>query len=673
MVVGSHAWLSLGDDSREPPTARYLRLRFGSNSTAETHSYHYAHEVQTLRIALAVALLSVLGASNVTRDKHRDLPTHRLQRDDQKWAEKTLATLSLEEKVGQLFMIRLRLGSLGVENAEYLRLSASIRKYHIGSLAMSAPPGRRSSSGDHRYETVVLLNRLQSESKLPLLVAGDFEQGVLPARLFGTTVFPHAMAFGAAGKAAYAEEFGRITAQESRAIGVHWNLFPVADVNSNPANPIIGTRAFGANPEQVGALVAAYIRGARSNGMLTTAKHFPGHGNTGTDSHLGVARVDEDMEILRTVDLPPFRKAIEAGVDAVMTAHIRVPALDPDPNLVATTSPAIVTNLLKNELGFKGIVVTDGLDMAGLTRLYAGNVGRAAVDAFKAGNDVLTMPANLDASYHAVLDAVHSGEISRERLDASVLKILQMKVSVGLQNTRLVDVAAIPALVGTPANLATGQRISDASITLVRDNRKLLPLRQGPSVKKVNVVLHPRGGQNKDDKDTDKDKAGDGVLLIMLCDNTRAEDGRVLEHEIHARMPDAKVVYVDPRVALRRTKAVLEAVDLARAVVVAVYIVPSAARSRKLGRGGKHPASLPDSTSALFEKILGRASQKTAVLAMGNPYLTDDFPAIQNYICTFSNVTVSEISAARALFGEIPMSGHMPVNLSVPGLRTSKF
>jgi beta-N-acetylhexosaminidase len=627
--------------------------------------------VQKLRVALAVALLSLVGASDVTRDKHRDLPTHRLQRDDQKWAEKTLATLSLEEKVGQLFMIRLRVGSAGVENAEYLRLSASIRKYHIGSLAMSAPPGRHFASGDHRYETVVLLNRLQSESKLPLLVAGDFEQGVLPARLFGTTVFPHAMAFGAAGKAAYAEEFGRITAQESRAIGVHWNLFPVADVNSNPANPIIGTRAFGANPEQVGALVAAYIRGARSNGMLTTAKHFPGHGNTGTDSHLGVARVDEDMETLRTVDLPPFRKAIEAGVDAVMTAHIRVPALDPDPNLVATTSPAIVTKLLKNELGFKGIVVTDGLDMAGLTRLYAGNVGRPAVDAFKAGNDVLTMPANLDASYHAVLDAVRSGEISRERLDASVLKILQMKVSVGLQNTRLVDVAAIPALVGTPANVATGQRISDASITLVRDNRKLLPLRQGPSVKNVNVVLHPRGGKNKD-KDTDKDKARDGALVIMLCDNVRAEDGRVLEHEIHARMPDAKVVYVDPRVALRRTKAVLDAVEQARAVVVAVYIVPSAARSRKLGRGGKHPASLPDSTSALFEKILDRASQKTAVLAMGNPYLTDDFPAIQNYICTFSNVTVSEISAVRALFGEIPMSGHMPVNLSVPGLQTSK-
>jgi len=607
--------------------------------------------VQTLRILVAVLLVSLVGSSTVPREKHRDPAALHLPSNDQAWAEKTLGSLSVEEKVGQLFMVRMRVGFSGVRNPEYERLSNSIRKYHIGSVAMSAPPGGRFLPSDHRYETVVLLNRLQTESKLPLLIAGDFEQGVLPARLFGTTVFPHAMAFGAAGKAAYAEEFGRITAQESRAIGVHWNLFPVADVNSNPANPIIGTRAFGANPDQVGALVAAYIRGARANGMLTTAKHFPGHGNTGTDSHLALARVDENAKILRTVDLPPFRKAIDAGVDAVMTADIRVPALDPDPNLVATTSPAIVTGLLKNELGFKGIIVTDGLDMAGLTRLYAGHVGRAAVDAFKAGNDVLTMPADLDASYHAVLDAVRSGEISQQRLDASVLKILQAKAVLGLQKARLVDVAAIPKLVGSPANVATGQRISDAAITLVRDNRKLLPLRGGATVQ--NVALTQTGGPD-----------ARPVLLVVLCDNVRAEDGRVLEREIHARMPDAKVMYVDPRVALSRTDRVLKAVDEAQAVVVAVYIVPSAARSRKLGRRGKHPASLPDSTSALFEKILGRASERTAVLAMGNPYLTDDFPAIQNYICTFSNVTVSEVSAARALFGEIPMSGRMPVTLS---------
>ena len=325
-------------------------------------------------------------------------------------------------------------------------------------------------------------------------------------------------------------------------------LFPVADVNSNPANPIIGTRAFGANPEQVGALVAAYIRGARANGMLTTAKHFPGHGNTGTDSHLAVARVDEDLEVLRTVDLPPFRRAIEAGVDAVMTAHIRVPALDPDPNLVATTSPAIVTNLLKNELGFKGIVVTDALDMAGLTRLYAGNVGRAAVDAFKAGNDVLTMPADLDASYRAVLEAVRTGEISEQRLDASVLKILQAKASLGLHKTRLVDVAAISRLVGSPANVAIGQRISDDSVTLVRDNGKLLPLRHGASVKNA-ALVHQRGRQDRP------------LLVIVLCDNVRAEDGRVLEREI--RLPYARCAgrLCGPSGRDWRADDVLEAVD----------------------------------------------------------------------------------------------------------------
>ena len=617
--------------------------------------------MQTLQIAWLIVVLLLFGPANLPREKYRDPSIRRLQTDDQGWAQKTLATLSLEEKVGQLFMVRMRVGVSGVRNPEYVRLSDSIRKYHIGSVAMSAPPGARSLHSDHRYETVVLLNRLQAESKLPLLVAGDFEQGVLPARLFGTTVFPHAMAFGAAGKAAYAEEFGRITAQESRAIGVHWNLFPVADVNSNPANPIIGTRAFGANPEQVGTLVAAYIRGARANGMLTTAKHFPGHGNTGTDSHLGVARVDEDRELLRAVDLPPFRSAIDAGVDAVMTAHIRVPALDPDPNLVASTSPAIVTGLLKNELGFKGIVVTDGLDMAGLTRLYSGNTGRAAVDAFKAGNDVLTMPADLDASYRAVLNAVRSGEISRQRLDASVLKILHAKASLGLHKNRQVDMAAISKLVGSPANVAIGQRISDDSITLVRDNGKLLPLRQGEGASVKNAAFVRRRGTHD----------LHAVLVIVLCDNVRADDGRVLEHEIRAHIPDANVVYVDPRVAPSRAGNVLAAVDQARAVVVAVYIVPSAARSRKLGRAGKHPASLPDSTSALFEEILSRASEKTAVLAMGNPYLTDDFPAIQNYICTFSNVTVSEISAVRALFGEIPMHGQMPVKLSGVRVQTA--
>jgi beta-N-acetylhexosaminidase len=602
-------------------------------------------------LAFLLAVFTLLGSAAEPRDQSKQALARRVERDDDGWSEKTLKNLSLEEKVGQLFMIRMRVELLNGRSPSYFELRNNIRKYHIGSLAMSAPTQGRARDSRRRHEVVTLLNQLQEESKLPLLVAGDFERGVLPAHLFGTTVFPHAMAFGAAGSLAYAEEFGRITAQESRALGVHWNLFPVADVNSNPANPIIGTRAFGANPEQVGDLVAAYIRGARANGMLTTAKHFPGHGNTATDSHVAVPVVDDDLHHIHAVDLPPFQKAIGAGVDAVMTAHVRVLALDPDRSRVATTSPTIVTGLLKNQLGFKGIIVTDALDMAGLVGLYAKNPGRVAVDAFKAGSDVLTMPNNLDACYQAMLEAVRAGEIGQEQLDASVLKILRAKASLGLEKNRVVDVGAIPRLVGNPENIATGQRISDASITLVRDNGKVLPLRDGRPDKRLRVVYQ-------------RAKAQPPLLVIILCDNARAEDGRVLERQIRKRSPDARVIYVDPRVAAARSDEVLNAADRAQQVVVAVYVVPSAARSRTIARGQKNSASLPDSTAKLLSRILARATEKTVVLAMGTPYLTEDFPTIQNYICTFSNATVSEISAARAVFGEIPIPGHLPVNIS---------
>jgi beta-N-acetylhexosaminidase len=443
-------------------------------------------------LTFLLVVFTLLGSAAEPREQSKQAHARRIDRFDHGWAEKTLKNFSLEEKVGQLFMIRMRVELLHGRSPSYFELRNNIRKYHIGALAMSAPPQGRSRDSRRRNEVITLLNQLQEESKEPLLVAGDFERGVLPAHLFGTTVFPHAMAFGAAGSLAYAEEFGRITAQESRALGVHWNLFPVADVNSNPANPIIGTRAFGANPKQVGDLVAAYIRGARANGMLTTAKHFPGHGNTATDSHVAVPVVDDDLDHLRAVDLPPFQKAIAAGVDAVMTAHVRVLALDPDRGRVATTSPAIITGLLKNQLGFKGIVVTDALDMAGLVGLYAKNPGRVAVDAFKAGSDVLTMPYNLEACYQAMLEAVRTGEIGRDRLDASVLKILQAKASLGLEKNRLVDVGAIPRLVGNPESIAAGQRISDASITLVRDNGKVLPLRDGRSEKRLRVVYRAK-------------------------------------------------------------------------------------------------------------------------------------------------------------------------------------
>jgi beta-N-acetylhexosaminidase len=592
-------------------------------------------------ISLLLLTLSLTAAASAKDKYQRPGPIHPT-RDGDKWAEKTLHKLTLEEKIGQVFMIWCRASFLNVENPEYLQLREAMQKYHVGSFAMTVHVDGPYLLRSEPYEAAELLNRLQSDSKLPLLFAADFERGV-SMRLLGTTVFPHAMAFGGDGKTEDAETFGRVTAEEARAIGIHWNFFPDADVNSNPANPIINTRSFGEDPRQVGDLVAAYIKGAHEGGMLTTVKHFPGHGDTATDSHLGVASVNVDRAHLDSIELPPFRQAIAAGVDSVMVAHVTVPALDSDPNHVATISPAIVSDLLEKQLGFKGIIVTDALDMAGLTHLFANNIGRAAVEAFKAGNDVLLIPADFSASYNAMLQAVKAGEISRDRLDHSVLKILKIKASLGLQNARMVDVGTLATLVGKPANLAFGQQVADTAITLVRDNGKVLPLKSKGTAKAGLPY-------------TTQEETRNQVVAVLFSDDVRTDAGRAFGREFRTRIPDARVVYVDPRIAAGMSNEVIKAVDEARTVVAAVYVVPTA------GKVGNSVA-MPDATGALLQQLLDHAAAKTAVIAMGNPYLAADFPKIENYMCTFSNASVSEIGAVKALFGEIAIRGHLPVSI----------
>src|SRR5271165_5732041 len=597
---------------------------------------------------LILLLLSalLLTASASAKDKYqRPGPIHSTPVGE-KWAEKTLHKLTLEEEVGQVFMIWCRASFLNVESPEYLQWREDMQKYHVGSFAMTVHVDGPFLLRSEPYEAAELLNRLQTDSKLPLLFAADFERGV-SMRLMGATVFPHAMAFGGDGKLDDAETFGRITAQEARAVGVHWNFFPDADVNSNPANSIINTRSFGEDPKQVGDLVAAYIKGAHEGGMLTTVKHFPGHGDTATDSHLGVASVNVDRTHLESIELPPFRQAIAAGVDSVMVAHVTVPALDPDPNHVATISPVIVSDLLQKQLGFQGIVVTDALDMAGLTHLFANNIGRAAVEAFKAGNDLLLIPADFPASYNAMMQAVQSGEISRERLDHSVLKILNTKASLGLQDARTVDVKAIPNLVGKPGNLAFGQQVADAAVTLVRDNGKLLPLKS---------PLKNQGTAKAGLPYTRQEETHNQVVAVLFSDDVRTDSGRAFGREFRARIPDAHVIYVDPRIAAGMTDEVLKAVDEAKTVVAAVYVVPTA------GKVG-NTVAMADATGELLRRLLDRAAEKTAVVAMGNPYLAADFPKVENYLCTFSNATVSELSAVKALFGEMAIRGHLPVSI----------
>ena len=593
------------------------------------------------RTLSALILILALAVPAFAKEKSSHPAPTRAARGD-KWAEKTLRKLTVEEKIGQVFMIWCRASFLNVENPEYLQWRDDMQKYHVGSFAMTVHVDGPFLLRSEPYEAAELLNRLQRDSKLPLLFAADFERGV-SMRLQGTTVFPHAMAFGADGKTEDAETFGRITAQEARAVGVHWNFFPDADVNSNPANPIINTRSFGEDPKQVGDLVAAYIKGAHEAGMLTTVKHFPGHGDTATDSHLGVASVNGDRAHLDRIELPPFRQAIAAGVDSVMVAHVTVPALDPDPNHVATISPTVVTDLLEKQLGFKGLIVTDALDMAGLTHLFANDIGRAEVEAFKAGNDLLLIPPDLGASFNAMLKAVQSGEISRQRLDHSVLKILKIKGSLGLNESRTVDLNAIASSVGKPENIAFGQQVADAAITLVRENGKVLPLKSNGTAKAGLPY-------------TTREETHNQVVAVLFSEDMRTESGRAFGREFRARIPDARVIYVDPRSAAGMSDEVLKAVDEAQTVVAAVYVIPTA------GRVGNSMA-MADATGALLQNVLDHAAEKTAVVAVGNPYLASDFPKIENYMCTFSNATVSEVSAIKALFGEIPIRGHLPVSI----------
>ncbi len=297
-----------------------------------------------------------------------EVPVH-LDRKGEHWAAATLRKMSLEEKIGQMIMPWARIEFMNVNNPEYLQLREEMRKYHVGGFGVTVFTEGSSLIKSEPFEAAALTNGLQKDSKYPLLLAADFERG-LSMRMNGTTGFPAAMAFGAAGDKDLARQFGRITAEESRAIGIQWNWFPVADVNSNPANPIINTRSFGEDPALVGGMVAAYIEGARGAGLLTTVKHFPGHGDTDTDTHLTLARVNASVDRLNSVELVPFRAAIAANVDSVMLAHTTVPSVEPDPNHPASISSNVVTGLLKDQLGFKGLVVTDALDMGGLMRVF---------------------------------------------------------------------------------------------------------------------------------------------------------------------------------------------------------------------------------------------------------------------------------------------------------------
>ena len=535
-------------------------------------------------------------------------------RDD--WADKTLRQLSLRDKIAQMVHVRTPGKFINRNSREFKKVEALIRDNNIGGLALFA---------GNVYESAILLNEFQEISKLPLLVSSDFERGAA-FRIENATSFPWTMALGAAGDEDLAYRQGLVTARESRAMGVHWIFAPVMDVNNDPDNPVINIRAFGSDPSDVSRLGVAFIRGAQAGGVLTTAKHFPGHGDTSIDSHINMPVLNIGPERLERIEFIPFRRAIEAGVDSVMTAHIAVPQITKDAKTPATLSGDILTGLLKNSLGFRGIVVTDSMEMDGLKKNY-GN-GEAAIAAVKAGVDVLLLPPDAVEAINAVERAVKSGEISESRIDESVKKILDAKQRLGLEKNRITNIERIGDLVSSPENIELADEIAARAVDVIKDEKRLLPLNPSDSRRVY------------------------GLLLTPVIDSS---SGNAFLDAFRERFPGAKTEWANSRIPETQMAAIEKSINAADLVVVAT--LTRLVTGRTIG--------IPDRHLAIVKKL---ASLKKPVVwvCLGSPYLMRIAPGMGTILCTFSYSENSQAAAVKALAGEIRVSGKMPV--SIPGV-----
>ncbi|MBR9989814.1 MAG: hypothetical protein KFH98_08675 [Gemmatimonadetes bacterium] len=537
------------------------------------------------------------------------------------WAGRTLRGMTLRQKVGQLMMPRIGGEYLPIGTGSYDRIAYWVRDLGIGGVIVTVGPP---------LEMAVKLNMLQQMSAVPLLVTADMEHGpgqvlnagtILPYGLEngGGTRFPPLMGLGASRDERFAYELGRVTALEGRAAGVHVTFAPVVDVNNNPANPIINTRSYGADAALVARMAAAHVRGIQDHGMLATAKHFPGHGDTGTDSHVQLPYITVDKTRADTVELPPYRSAFDAGVAGVMSAHIAFPALTGD-SVPATLNPRLLTGLLRDELGFNGMVYTDALDMGAIVDGWG--AGMSGVLALLAGADVLLqmMPADVPVVIDAVIDAVRRGELTESRIDESVLRILRAKQQLGLNADALVDVARIPEVVGTSAHLRIAAEAAERSITAVRNEDNLLPLRARR------------------------------VLSIVYTDDYDPVAGRAFQRELAGGVEHLTRASLSGSADARRLAEVAAQADSADVVIFAPFIRVVA---------GKEGIGIEPAVAEAIAAIALR--RPTIVIAFGNPYVIQQLPQIGTYVVAWAPWDPAQSAAARALLGRAPVGGRLPI------------
>ncbi|MEU3250087.1 glycoside hydrolase family 3 protein [Streptomyces sp. NPDC006997] len=539
-----------------------------------------------------------------------------------------ISRMTLEEKVGQLFVSRVyghsatepdqadadaNLAQFGVRTAAEL-----IAKYRLGGVIYFA----WAHNTRDPQQIAALSNGIQRASLglprgLPVLVSTDQEHGIVARVGKPATLFPGAMAMGAGGSVSDARTLGRIAGRELRAMGIRQDYSPVADVNVNPANPVIGVRSFGADPQAVAGLVAAEVTGYQKSGVAATAKHFPGHGDTAVDSHYGFPTITHTREQWETLDEPPFRAAIEAGIDSIMTAHILVPALD-DSGDPATLSRPILTGVLRERLGYDGVVVTDALDMAGVRTKYGDD--RVPVLALKAGVDLLLNAPELDLAWNAVRQAVLDGELTEARLEESILRVLRLKAKLGLFAEPYVSPRGVEHTVGTRGHLEAADRIAERTTTLLVNEGSVLPL--SPRRQRKLLVAGP---------DLSSPSGTTGPPTSVLA-GALTELGFTASPLTTGTSPSAAVI----------EQAVAAAADV-DAVVVTTYNVSATSAQRTLVR-----------------RLLETGKPVVAV-AIRNPYDVNRFPSVRAYLATYSWTDVELRAAARVIAGRVSPRGRLPV------------
>ncbi|HSC29575.1 MAG TPA: glycoside hydrolase family 3 protein, partial [Vicinamibacterales bacterium] len=562
----------------------------------------------------------------------------------EKWVRSQLKQMTLDQKVGQLIVSSFQSSFMSTDSDAFDELVKAVHEYHVGGFHVfgasePAPqvllnPSYGTVTLGQPLEAASTLNRLQAIAPVPLLNTADFEAGV-GFRIMGATSFPRAMAFGAARDEKLAFDAGRITGEEARALGIHVNFAPVVDVNNNPRNPVINTRSFGEDPDLVGRIAAAYIRGLQSAGVLATLKHFPGHGDTDVDSHLGLPVITHPRDRLEKVELPPFRAGIAAGADAVMTGHIEMPAFDPSPGTPTTLSQPIVTGVLRDRLGFRGLIYTDSMGMQGVTDLVP--PGEAAVRAVLAGNDIVLHSPDDGAAFAAIRDAVKSGRITAARIDASVERVLAAKARLGLHRTKTVNLESVATVLGTRSSQAVADEVSRRSLTLIKDARGDLPLRapRNAHLLHLSVLDYPSGWRI-------------------------AAPSRTFIPELRKRWPNVTSIELSDRTSPSEVELVRAMAPRFDAVIASVF-VRTASYS---GRMDLAPA---------LQRLLQDVARQTAstnrpfiTTLFGNPYVATFLPDLPVVLLTYDFYDRAEASAVRAISGESAIGGKLPIAL--PGM-----